>query len=153
MSAPHYIPGDFYRICDVCGFQRRASQTFKRWDGLMVCAEDWEPQHDQDFVRGIADLQTVPDPRPEPAATIIGPLSTSISADAAASATTIAVDSTAGFAALDKIGVTLNDGNVVARTVQSVSSPNLTLTAALGGSVSAGNVVTNYTEVTVANIG
>lgn len=60
-----YIPGDFYRICDVCGFKVRASETSKRWDGLMVCKADWEPRHSQDFVRGRRDKQTVPNPRPE----------------------------------------------------------------------------------------
>ena len=31
----------------------------------MVCMDDWEPQHPQDFVRGRADRQNVPDPRPD----------------------------------------------------------------------------------------
>jgi hypothetical protein len=68
-----YIPGDFWRICDVCGFKCRASETSKRWDGLMVCREDFEPRHPQDFVRGRRDRQNVPDPRPEAADTFIGP--------------------------------------------------------------------------------
>lgn len=61
-----YRPGDFYRICDVCGFKVRASETKKRWDGMIVCIPDWEPRHPQDFVRGKVDKQTVKDPRPEP---------------------------------------------------------------------------------------
>lgn len=60
-----YRPGDFYRICDVCGFKVRASVTKKRWDGMIVCEADWEPRHPQDFVRGKVDNQRVPDPRPE----------------------------------------------------------------------------------------
>jgi hypothetical protein len=62
-----YRPGDFLRICDVCGFACYASQTRKRWDGAWVCLADWEPRHPQDFVRGGTDNQTVPEPRPEPA--------------------------------------------------------------------------------------
>jgi hypothetical protein len=62
-----YIPGDFWRICDACGFQYRSSQTRKRWDGAWVCDADWEPRHPQDFVRGRKDRQRVPEPRPEPA--------------------------------------------------------------------------------------
>lgn len=62
-----YSPGDYYVICDVCGFKYRASQTQRRWDNLRVCAKDWEPRHPQDFVRGRRDRQRVPDPRPEPA--------------------------------------------------------------------------------------
>jgi len=62
-----YVRGDHWKICDVCGFRKRASETSKRWDGLMVCREDWEPRHPQDHVRGRIDRQTVPDPRSEPA--------------------------------------------------------------------------------------
>lgn len=68
-----YVSGDFWRICEVCGFKYRASQTSKRWDGLMVCREDFETRHPQDFVRGRKDRQNVPDPRPEPAHIFIGP--------------------------------------------------------------------------------
>lgn len=68
-----YVPGDFWRICDSCGFKMRASQTLKRWDGLMVCREDFEERHPQDFVRGRVDRQNVPNPRPEPADVFIDP--------------------------------------------------------------------------------
>jgi hypothetical protein len=61
-----YIPGDFWRICDQCGRKVRRSATKKTWTGLWVCASTcWEPRHPQDFVKGRADKQSVPDPRPE----------------------------------------------------------------------------------------
>jgi hypothetical protein len=69
-----YIAGDFWRICDCCGFKRRASQTRMRWDGLIVCLEDFETRHPQDFVRGRKDNQVVPNPRPESADMLVGPL-------------------------------------------------------------------------------
>lgn len=62
-----YRPGDYYVICDECGFKVRSSETRKRWDGARVCNKDWEARHPQDFVRGRADKQRVPNPRPEPA--------------------------------------------------------------------------------------
>lgn len=62
-----YRAGDYYVICDVCGFKIRASETRRRWDNLRVCTNDWESRHPQDFVRGRRDRQRVPDPRPEPA--------------------------------------------------------------------------------------
>ena len=68
-----YISGDFYRICDRCGFKFRASQTSRTWDGLFVCRADWETRHPQDFVKGRKDLQNVPNPRPEPVESFIGP--------------------------------------------------------------------------------
>ena len=61
-----YISGDYWLICDVCGFRIRRSQIRKRWDGLMVCASDWEPRHPQDFVKGRVDRMAVPIARPEP---------------------------------------------------------------------------------------
>jgi hypothetical protein len=64
MSGRGYIPGDFWRCCDICGFDVRASRSFRTWDGLYVCAEDYEPRHPQDFVRGRRDRQNVPHPRP-----------------------------------------------------------------------------------------
>jgi hypothetical protein len=68
-----YLRGGYYRICDVCGFKYRASETTKRWDGLFVCREDFETRHPQDFVRGRIDRQNVPNPRPEPPDVFIGP--------------------------------------------------------------------------------
>lgn len=40
-------------ICDVCGFKYRASELKLRWDGLRVCAEDFERRHPQEFVRAV----------------------------------------------------------------------------------------------------
>lgn len=60
-----YVPGDFYCICDVCGFKMRASETRLRWDKLRVCHKDWEPRHPQDGVRGRRDRQAVRGARPE----------------------------------------------------------------------------------------
>jgi hypothetical protein len=64
---------DFNRICDRCGAKRKASDTAKQRDGYIVCADGCFDVHDsishpQNYVRGIADKQSVPNPRPEPAA-------------------------------------------------------------------------------------
>lgn len=58
--------GDWNAICDSCGRKFKASQLRKRWDGFMVCKDDWEPRHPQDFVRAVPDRQAVPWVRPEP---------------------------------------------------------------------------------------
>jgi hypothetical protein len=50
-----YQKGDWKAICDVCGRELKASRLKQRWDGLMVCQQDWEPRHPQDFVRGVAE--------------------------------------------------------------------------------------------------
>lgn len=49
--------GEWNGICDVCGFKFKSCDLKKRWDGFMVCAEDWEPRHPSDFFRM---------PQPEP---------------------------------------------------------------------------------------
>lgn len=149
-----YRSGDFYRICDRCGFKYRASQTSKTWDGLYVCRADWEIRHPQDFVRGRKDDQTVPSPRPEPLDTIIGPLLTNISVAASAGASLISVDTSVRFFPADHIGVALNNGNVEPHVVLSVpSETSLQMTTALGGPISAGNVVINYSAVSEPDIG
>lgn len=61
----YYKPGDHWKICDLSGFKVRASDTVKLWNGLIV-KRDWaESRNPQDFARGVADNQRVPDPRPE----------------------------------------------------------------------------------------
>ena len=38
----------------------------KRWDGLLVCKDDFEPRHPQLSLRVRGDKQSVPMPRPDP---------------------------------------------------------------------------------------
>lgn len=47
--------GDNYAICDVCGLRYLSSELSKRWDGLVVCEDDWESRHPQEFVRAVKD--------------------------------------------------------------------------------------------------
>lgn len=59
--------GGWITICDACGRKFKDSELKMRWDGLMVCAGDWEIRQPQDFVRGVADIQAPPYVRPEQA--------------------------------------------------------------------------------------
>lgn len=64
--------GDWNAICDVCGFEYKASKLRKRWDGLMVCKEDWETRHPQDLYRFPEGTESVvPWTRPEPSDTFV----------------------------------------------------------------------------------
>lgn len=67
MSKHGRWPGTWRAICDRCGFEFPSSMLRKDWQGLMLCHDDWETRHPQDFVRGIPDNQTPPWTRPEPA--------------------------------------------------------------------------------------
>ena len=55
-----FDPGNWNLICDVCGQKYKASEIKKRWDGLFVCAQDYEERHIQDFIRVKPDKITVP---------------------------------------------------------------------------------------------
>src|SRR5882672_12586146 len=57
--------GSWNTICDVCGFKFKAEHLKQRWDGLMVCPEDWELRHPQELIRPIADQNKLPWTRPE----------------------------------------------------------------------------------------
>jgi hypothetical protein len=68
---PTYKPGSWNAICDVCGFQHKAEELQKRWDGLMVCKEDFETRHPQTLLRVPTDNPSLPWSRPEPPDTYI----------------------------------------------------------------------------------
>lgn len=52
-------------ICDVCGFQYKTNELFKRWDGAMVCKTDFEVRHPQEFIRPVRDNFPLPYTRKE----------------------------------------------------------------------------------------
>lgn len=60
-------PGTWKVICDVCGFEFPSDKVKKRWDNLIVCSKDWEPRHQQDFLRARPERGAPPYVRPEPA--------------------------------------------------------------------------------------
>lgn len=60
-----FVAGQWNAICDVCAQKYKSSEMRKRWDGLMVCPNDWEPRHPQDFLRSVPDHQAVPWSRPQ----------------------------------------------------------------------------------------
>jgi hypothetical protein len=65
MRPTSYTPGDWLAACFRCGATQLASTMRKQWQGYYVCANHWEPRHPQDFVRGSADVQTVPWAQPQ----------------------------------------------------------------------------------------
>lgn len=71
---PGYIPGDHWVYCDVCGLVYRESQTRLMWDGKVVCKQDWEPRHEQDFLRVREDrIAAQGNVRPEPSNSFVDP--------------------------------------------------------------------------------
>lgn len=78
----HYVPGDFYRLDDRSGFKVRAKRQREEWTGLIVDKNLWEARPSQDFVKGVRDDQTVPEPRPRQNDHFVGPLQTTLIAPA-----------------------------------------------------------------------
>lgn len=62
----NFILGDSNAICDCCGFKFKASMLRKRWDGAMVCRDDFELRHPQDSLKARPERNNVKDARPEP---------------------------------------------------------------------------------------
>ncbi len=60
---PGYKPNDHWVQCDRCAANILSSDAMITWDNLVVCPDDWEIRHPQDFVRAKADDITAKDPR------------------------------------------------------------------------------------------
>lgn len=65
MGRNFFLSGDWNAICAVCGAKKKASELRKRWDGLIVCEEDWERRHEQELIRVRSETPSVPWSRPE----------------------------------------------------------------------------------------
>lgn len=61
-----FRPGSYLFICDVCGNKYHKEEMRKRWDNMIVCPDDYEMRHPQDFLRAREDRQSVPISRPRP---------------------------------------------------------------------------------------
>uniref|UniRef100_A0A6M3IM08 Uncharacterized protein n=1 Tax=viral metagenome TaxID=1070528 RepID=A0A6M3IM08_9ZZZZ len=101
---PKYIPGDYWMSCEICGFDYRASQMRKRWDGLWVCAKDFERRHPQDRIKTTRDRQRVPVASPDGKTDLY---STTLLGGVSAGAKTMNVADTSHIADGDSIGIAL----------------------------------------------
>lgn len=136
---PGFKPGDYWMVCDVCGFDYRRSEMSQRWDRLWVCKKDYETKHPQDFVKGVKDKQAVPVSRPD---NLNLTNSTTLSVAATAGASTITVAATTYIADNDTIGITLDDGTVQWTTVDGTPVAGVvTLFAVVAGAAALGNAI------------
>lgn len=62
----YYVSGSNNITCDVCSKKIKASDAKHRWDGFIVCPDDFEQRHPQDFVKARQDKITIPFSRPRP---------------------------------------------------------------------------------------
>jgi hypothetical protein len=66
MSKNYFKSGEWNVTCDVCSKKLKAHEAHHRWDGFIVCKDDYETRHEQDFVRARQDKISVPFQRPIP---------------------------------------------------------------------------------------
>jgi len=66
MKKNYFISGEWNVTCDVCSKKIKAHEAKQRWDGFIVCPDDFENRHPQDFVKAQTDKITVPFVRPIP---------------------------------------------------------------------------------------
>lgn len=116
----HYIGGEWYRICDRTGFKIRDVSTKKEWNGLIVRNESWEPRQPQDLVQGVADDQSVVEPRPRQTNTFIGPLTTVTTAPVALNALVVPLESSLRMAIGDTLWIMMDNGVVMVTNISSV---------------------------------
>ncbi len=145
--------GDNLLIDDVTGFTIYASEARKQWDGAMVHTSIFETRHPQDLIRARREKPGVPNARPQPVDTFIGPLTTTVTAATAAGSTNLPVESTARMQAGDAIMVVLDTGDTFRVLIAAVvDTGNLTLASALPQATSEGKQVVDNTAVAQATI-
>lgn len=52
-------------VCDRCGFNYKAEELRKTWEGLYCCTRCWEPRHGSDLFRPPKDPSPLPWTRPD----------------------------------------------------------------------------------------
>ncbi len=144
----HYVPGDFYRLCDISGFKVRANRTKKQWNNYIVREQSFELRQPQDFVRGVRDDQTVPEPRPRQVNVFLQNQTTINSPTPYGPGTAvITVADVSIFTAGDTYSVMQDDGTQIVGVITAVLSflSQLTLGTPLLGFASNGNIVFDLT--------
>jgi hypothetical protein len=134
-----YIKGDYWMVCDRCGFDYRRSQMRETWDHLWVCRDCWEPKHPQLTIKAKKDDQRVPVVRPD-LSSAVG--STTVGTTAAKDAKTLILTDASSLSDGDSIGVTLDDGTVQWTSLtSSPSGSTVSLSTLLWDAATAGNTV------------
>lgn len=153
MAVPRYVAGDHWVTDSITGFRIRSSEAVEQWDGNVVHRSYAEPRHPQDYVRARKEEIAVENARPPVPEVYIGPKQTTLSAAAAAGATTLPLASSAGFVAGHAISVMLSDSTTFRATVATVpDGTSITITSGLANSAASGALVTNFTAMTEATL-
>ena len=59
-----YVPGDYFLLCDICGFKKRRSECSLDWEKKLVCtATCLDERNPLEFIQPRAERQSVVDAR------------------------------------------------------------------------------------------
>ena len=153
MTRSGWREGDHLVVSDVTGFTIYASESRKQWDGAIVGNNEYEDRHPQDLIRARREKPGVPNARPPPPDTFIGPLTTTVTATTAAGSTNLPVESTARMQAGDAITIALDNNDTIRIIIAAiVDTENLTLTTALPNSTSEGKQVVDNTAIALPDL-
>ena len=148
----HFVGGSFYRICDMTGFKIRAERTAKQWNSLIVRDQSWEPRQPQDFVKGVRDEQAAPEPRPRQTNVFLGPLTTTLEADADPGDTQLTVLSSVRMEVGDRIMLPVLDTTYYGN-ITSVPDPfTINIDPPLPGAAVSGSLLTDASVIAEPDI-
>lgn len=151
---PGYRKFSHLVVDDRSGFTIWSHDQAKEWTGAIVHRKRFELRHPQDTIRLPREDLRVPDARPRPVDTFVGPLMTATTAAASAGSTGLVVEHTERMQAGDHIGVYLSSGDLYRGIIQEVTDlENLILTAALPGGVDSGAQVIDFSAVALTDQG
>jgi hypothetical protein len=140
-SRTRYVKGDYNVISDRDGGKYKRSECRKEWNGLLVHRDEWEPRHPQDFVKGVKDDMSVPDPRPG-AEDTHSVFETTLDAAEDSGQTTLSVTSTANMTNGYTILVHQDDDTIHISTISSfVAGDTVTIADALTHKSASGSTV------------
>lgn len=149
-----YRRGGFWITDDRDESRVRNWDAREEWTGAIVSKEAWEARNAGDFVQGVIDDQSVPDPRPVPPPGFLGPTQSNIAVAAPAGSVLITLQSTFGMLAGDRVGVPVSDLSIFQTTILTVASgTTLILNARLPMAALVGGTVVDYSEVEAPNLG
>lgn len=60
MARNYFKAGEWNVYCMVCNRKIKSGDALKRWDGLIVCPDDYENRHPMDFLRARQERISVP---------------------------------------------------------------------------------------------
>ena len=143
-----YRPGEYWIIDDVTGLKVRSSKTREQWDGSIVDKRYFDERHPQDLIRAIPDNPAVETSRPPSVDLFIGPLITTLTADAAAGAILLFVVSNVRMLIGDRITVFLaNDNTFTTYITDSSILGQISISPKLPSKANSGVQVTDYTAI------